>query len=285
LEPLRKQSRTLRGSELDLTFYEIPFAQREEFESAWPHILKVKSKGAPVTLVRVPNTRLGTRFNPGVRIQSPPRQTGNRVEPEASIDTTDSTGLRARERWMSTTVIELVVDGEIVDLNRIPLPADTPMIDERFKGAQDKPKSNGSAKEGRRVPRERSREQRVADAQLAGPPGDLVEPRGERSLEQRVADAQVIVVATALDSAPAPAKGPGDLPEVLIRFQVRRVLKGNLAGKALTTRTPTAAAGFIGKDWVIMLSPEYMAGQHEFADCNWINDEPDVMAILSNNTK
>jgi hypothetical protein len=25
------------------------------------------------------------------------------------------------------------VDGEIIDLNRIPLPADTPIIDERFK--------------------------------------------------------------------------------------------------------------------------------------------------------
>jgi hypothetical protein len=33
---------------------------------------------------------------------------------------------------MNTTWIELVVDGDIVDLNRIPLPADTPMIDERF---------------------------------------------------------------------------------------------------------------------------------------------------------
>ena len=37
-----------------------------------------------------------------------------------------------RGRWHWTTYIELVVDGEIVDLNRIPLPADTPIIDERF---------------------------------------------------------------------------------------------------------------------------------------------------------
>ena len=36
-------------------------------------------------------------------------------------------------KWMNTTYIELVVDGEIVDLNRIPLPADTPIVDERFK--------------------------------------------------------------------------------------------------------------------------------------------------------
>jgi hypothetical protein len=33
---------------------------------------------------------------------------------------------------MWTTHIELVVDGEIVDLNRIALPADTPILDERF---------------------------------------------------------------------------------------------------------------------------------------------------------
>jgi hypothetical protein len=31
-----------------------------------------------------------------------------------------------------TIYIELIVDGEIVDLNRIPLPKDTPIVDERF---------------------------------------------------------------------------------------------------------------------------------------------------------
>jgi len=33
---------------------------------------------------------------------------------------------------------ELVVDGDIVDLNRIPLPEDTPIIDERFKDRRNK---------------------------------------------------------------------------------------------------------------------------------------------------
>ena len=37
-----------------------------------------------------------------------------------------------RTRWMNTTYIELVVDGQIVDLNRIRLPGDTPIVDERF---------------------------------------------------------------------------------------------------------------------------------------------------------
>jgi hypothetical protein len=36
------------------------------------------------------------------------------------------------EPSMNTTFVELVVDGDIVDLNRIPPPADTPIMDERF---------------------------------------------------------------------------------------------------------------------------------------------------------
>ena len=39
---------------------------------------------------------------------------------------------------MNTTFIELTVDGNIVDLNRIALPEDTPIIDERFNDAQNK---------------------------------------------------------------------------------------------------------------------------------------------------
>ena len=41
-----------------------------------------------------------------------------------------------RVTWMRTTFIELVVDGDVVDLNRIPLPPDTPIIDERFESAR-----------------------------------------------------------------------------------------------------------------------------------------------------
>ena len=36
------------------------------------------------------------------------------------------------------TFIELVVDGDVVDLNRLPLPADTPIMDERFKDGKNK---------------------------------------------------------------------------------------------------------------------------------------------------
>ena len=104
LEPLREQSRMLTGSLADLTFYEIPFTTQEEFEAAWPHILKIKTEGVPITLFRGPHEYLGT-LNAGVRIWDP--------------------SYEDRGIW-------LVVDGDIVDLNRIPLPAGTTIIDRRF---------------------------------------------------------------------------------------------------------------------------------------------------------
>ncbi len=107
----------------------------------------------------------------------------------------------------------------------------------------------------------------------------------ERPFARDVTDAQVIVVATALDSAPAPAKRPGDLPENLIRFRVKRVLKGKLADKVITTRTPTAAGEFLGKDWIILLSADYLAGKYQYATHVNMNLEPTVEAILSKDKK
>jgi hypothetical protein len=135
LEALRKQSRTLVGPLAAHRHYAIPFTKQEEFESAWPHILKVKSKGAPVLLVRGPNFFLGDNIKAGVVVHCPPiGQADNPATPEALIP-----GLtNARTTWMNTTYIELVVDGDIVDLNRIPLPAATPIIDERFKDGKNK---------------------------------------------------------------------------------------------------------------------------------------------------
>ena len=126
-------------------------------------------------------------------------------------------------------------------------------------------------------------------------PGDVaVQPpsRSEKSeklsvppLKERVAEAQVIVVATGLDSAPAPPEVPGDLPEVLIRWQVKRVLKGELGKKEITTRTSTAAAEFVGKGWIIFLTPDYMAGKHQLASCLHIQFEPTVKSYLPKEKK
>ena len=47
-----EQARTLEGPLRPLLNYAIPFTKREEFESAWPHLLKVKSPGAPIVCAR-----------------------------------------------------------------------------------------------------------------------------------------------------------------------------------------------------------------------------------------
>jgi hypothetical protein len=118
LEPLRKQASTFEGPLAAHQHYALPFTKREELESAWPHLLKVKSKGASVILVRGPNFFLGANIKAGVVVHCPPP--GQSDNPAY------------------TTYIELVVDGNIVDLNRIPLPANTSIIDERFKDGKTK---------------------------------------------------------------------------------------------------------------------------------------------------
>jgi hypothetical protein len=128
LEPLRKQSRTLVGPMVETSHYLIPFTKREEFEAAWPHLLQVKGKGAPIFLVRGPKTDFFAIKPAGVLIHSPPAGADRPANPERPV----LGASRAREHWMNTTFIELTVDGNIVDLNRIPLPPDTPIIDERF---------------------------------------------------------------------------------------------------------------------------------------------------------
>ena len=130
LEPLRKQATTSVGPLAPYMnpHYAIRFTDREEFESAWPHILKVKSEGAPIFLVRSPSFSLG-EDNTGVVVHSPSaEQADNAAEP---IPVTELSQVR-----INTTFIELVVDGKVVDLNRIPLPADTPIIDQRFNEKQ-----------------------------------------------------------------------------------------------------------------------------------------------------
>ena len=134
LEPLRKQATTLVGPMVAQEHYLIPFSNREQFEVAWPHFLKVKSRGAPVILVRGPKTDFMELKPAGVLIHAPPKGTDTRVSPEEPIPAQDN----PRVRWMNTTYIELAVDGDVVDLNRIPLPADTPIIDERFNGGDKK---------------------------------------------------------------------------------------------------------------------------------------------------
>ena len=145
LEPVRKQARTLVGPIVENRHYQIPFTQRDQFEAAWPQFLKVKSKGAPIILVRGPKTDFFGVQPAGVLIHSPPAGNDLRTNPEVVI-----AGVIGKERWWNMTYIELVVDGNIVDLNRLPLPSDTPIIDERFKPMDkpDAPKAAASTQPG-----------------------------------------------------------------------------------------------------------------------------------------
>ena len=128
LEGLRTKSRTFEGPRAPLLCFAIPFTKRETFEEAWPHLLKVKTQGAPIVLRRAPNFFLGGDSQAGVCVHTPPKGQAPLAD-----------GKQADGSWEKTIYIELIVDGEIVDLNRIRLPADTPIIDERFKDAPASP--------------------------------------------------------------------------------------------------------------------------------------------------
>jgi hypothetical protein len=114
-------------------------------------------------------------------------------------------------------------------------------------------------------------------------------PKSEKlpvdSLENRLKESQVIVVATAEGSTTAPPEVPGDGPEVFIQFKVKRVLKGELADKVVTTRTSVAPDVFIGKDWVVWLSRDYFAGKHQRAAISAAEIEPRLKEILAKDKK
>jgi hypothetical protein len=130
LEPLRKQAWTWEHADSRAKSYDIPFADRAQFEAAWPHVLAAAAldkRGMSVTLVRGPRLRVGANAKPtaGVQIFLP--------------------GTWATTRPASLTHVFLVVDGDVVDLNRIPLPQGTTITDERFKDDPATPKPADSA--------------------------------------------------------------------------------------------------------------------------------------------
>ena len=157
LEQYRNQAQThgvAHGINEDV--HEISFTKREEFERAWPHILKLKSKGAPLILERSPSSYgvSGSTAKQGVRILCPSHglSTGSSEDkmlkagppwpdylksesgelPEY-VDSRDGKWIPTDKGVRARTDIVLIIDAEIVDLNRIQLPPNTPVIDNRFK--------------------------------------------------------------------------------------------------------------------------------------------------------
>jgi hypothetical protein len=129
LEPLRKQARTLVGPEVENRHYGIRFTKREEFESAWPQLLKVRNKSAPIFLQRGSNFYLGDKVEAGVVVHTPPAvPPGKPALAEGPIESENP-----RTRWMYTTYLEVVPDGKIIDWSRIQVPKGVTIIDERTK--------------------------------------------------------------------------------------------------------------------------------------------------------
>lgn len=130
LELLRAQARTLDGPLAPQLHFAIHFQNREQFEAAWPQLLKLKGADAPLVLKRGPDFFLGEEHAAGVVVHSPLPRDAKQLEKPASTAAKDA-GADGGADFNYTLV--LVVDGDIVDLNRIPLPADTLIVDERFK--------------------------------------------------------------------------------------------------------------------------------------------------------
>ena len=185
LDPLRKQAQTVEVAHgIQERVYVIPFRNREDFEKAWPHILKVKSQGAPLILEKSPfkYNVSGSESVTGVMILAPSSGfVGGPYSPHAEtyeemeelvkegkmlrasapwpmeimldkgelpeyvtsanevdgkmqwIDVRQFDKKRTKTRHRARIDIILITDSKIVDLNRIRLPENTPIVDNRFK--------------------------------------------------------------------------------------------------------------------------------------------------------
>jgi hypothetical protein len=181
LEQYRAQAKTHGVAHgISENVHEISFAKRDEFEKAWPHILKLRSSGTRLVLQTSPSmySVSGSEMGPGVRIlvaetiitgaanpEAQPKEeedplTGTELQELVKQGKMLKTGppwpkyimiddelpeyvqakyVDGKQKWEPVDAgirarldIELVVDGSIVDLNRIQLPPNTLIIDNRF---------------------------------------------------------------------------------------------------------------------------------------------------------
>ncbi len=161
LEPYRERASTIDPLPFGgVTIHTVPFTNRSDFEKIWPVLLSVKSKGAPLTL-RSGSVELRRRWSfsgatiddDGMIIVDPdrtidpsgadkeycdgwPEGTYPGVKIHASSHSIYPKNSPAYASCVAsdgqpTARIELFVDGNVIDLNRIRLPADTPIIDKR----------------------------------------------------------------------------------------------------------------------------------------------------------
>jgi hypothetical protein len=125
------------------------------------------------------------------------------------------------------------------------------------------------------------------------PKADLSAALPVPRLEDTVKQSPIVVVATAESFTPAPPSTiPGDTPQVLIQFKVKRVLKGKYAAKTFTTRLSNEkiagrdqVSQIVGKDWVVCLSPNFLAGKTQSAPLTSADFEARFKDIIAKETK
>lgn len=94
--------------------------------------------------------------------------------------------------------------------------------------------------------------------------------------------AEVILAGTLLDVTPVPGDLPGFRQQYSRRLRIERTLKGEFRNQTITIQEPMAPeAGEIGQEWIIMLSPEFLAGQQLYAARAAIRIEPQLRAYLA----
>ena len=119
LEHLRAQaSSEFRNAKHATVFHKIPFSERGSFEASWPGFLDLMKRKHFKLILVSKRTGMADRFI-GVAVLCPLQEVDVPNEQEVPE--------------FGKTVVYLFVDGDVIDLNRIQLPADTPIIDERFK--------------------------------------------------------------------------------------------------------------------------------------------------------
>lgn len=147
LESFRAQSRTFTHD--SGVIHEIPFTNREEFETAWPHILTLLSKGVALELPASPHNVFGT-MKAGVLIPTP--WTGQLISPDGTVHPTAAeSGIPADNFLLPSDrsiidkrlkerpgKIEVIVDGEIVDWENISRRASTPRLNKGGKTKHNK---------------------------------------------------------------------------------------------------------------------------------------------------
>lgn len=186
LEALRKNATTgnfFAGSEAIL--YYIEFKNRKQFEHAWPFLLKLKSKGAPLSLMSVdlpktdPNDKSVRHTLPtavvvcptqGDYTKMPDGSYSHRAEWTEDIESQLSDNIlpqlvgkcKTTKKWsvvaspvdsdsivryrfiqQARIEIQLYVDGDVIDMNRIHLPENTSIQDRRKYNEQDETESTG----------------------------------------------------------------------------------------------------------------------------------------------